>query len=214
MSGTAQIYADAQLTPTKQEIALEHGAIQELIGSARLLDPAGEVGIEFLFGNDEFGRLRQLPVTYRSAEVGDRATLTTLEHSELGTRWVSVALGDSVAVTAIIRAIVTAGEGAAYSAGEPAFDLQGSGGDEGSGDSQVQEAQIAEFSTQRAQGTVTIDGAVRGYILRMSNLPHAPRSAGGPTGTDYSTSRLNLVATPRHGECREPLVLAELVLTE
>lgn len=209
MSGIAEIYPDAQLSPTKEEIARRYSAIEHLQGSARLIDPAGEVGIEFLFGNDDSSRHRliQFPVTYRPTEIEPEGTLTEMEHSVLGHRYVTNALHDPVAVTEIIRTIVHGDTGADLSTGEPTkFSVKGSGQEP---DKQIEAAQIAEATRQRAVGTVTVNGHVQSYLLRMSNLPHPFRR--GTTG--YSTSKLNLTVTPTDGEGDE-LVIAELVLSD
>lgn len=211
MSGIAHIYPDAELQPTKAEIAKKFGAIDQIEGSARIVDPAGEVGIEILLGNDESGRLMQLPLTYRPSKISDHATLTEMDHSELGKRWVTAALSDNVAVTEIIRTILQGDDGAAHSDGPPPqFLLRGTGKKT---ETTVEEAQIAESTRQRAVGTVTVDDKVRGYLLRMTNLPH-PAQSGGALGTDYSTARLNLTATRADAPDEAPLVIAELIFPD
>lgn len=208
MSGTAELYPDAELNPTKSELAQNFAAITDLQGSARLVDPEGEVGIEFHFGLDDSGRLIHLPVTYRSAELSEQATLTTMEHSELGTRWVSAALSDPVAVTQIIRAIVQGDDGAEFSDGPgPQFLIKGSGDEP---ETDVVDAQIAEATRQRAVGTVTVGGEVQSYRLRISALPAPARSAS----TDYGTSRLHLSAVPAGDPGATPVVIAELALSD
>lgn len=208
MSGTAKLYPDAELNPTKAELAQNFASIKDLQGSARLVDPEGEVGIEFHFGLDDSGRLIQLPVTYRSAELSEQATLTTLEHSELGKRWVSSGLSDPVAVTQIIRTIVQGDDGAEFSDGPgPQFLIRGSGEQP---EAEVVDAQIAEATRQRAVGTVTVDGKVLSYRLRISALPVPARSAS----TDYGTSRLHLTAVPAQDPEATPVIIAELMLSD
>ena len=68
MSGEALIY-DAELNPTKDDIAARYAGIVTLLGSYRLVDPEEEVGIEILIGTDLDGRGVQLPLTYRSGDV-------------------------------------------------------------------------------------------------------------------------------------------------
>lgn len=211
MSGIAQIFPNAELNPTKAEIAKRFGAIVNVEGSARIADPAHEVGIEIILGTDESGRLMQLPMTYRPSPVDEQGTLTEMEHSELGKRWVTAALSDNVAVTEIIRTIVQGDDGAQHSDGPPpAFLLRGSGNRT---DAKVVEAQIAESTRQRAVGTVTIDDQVRGYLLRMTNLPH-PAQSGGSLGTDYSTARLRLTARRADDSEAAALVIAELIFPD
>lgn len=214
MSGTAEIYPDAELNPTKEEIARRYSPIENMLGTARLVDPAGEVGIEFIFGNDDSSRHRliQFPVTYRPSEISPEGTLTEMEHNILGRRYVTNALHDTVAVTEIIRAIVHGDDGAEYSDGPaPAFAIQGSGNEP---EKQIEEAQIADATRQRAVGTVTVDGQVQSFLLRMSNLPQPFKR--GTTG--YSTSKLHMTVSPAPGSDENAiegdLVIAELVLSD
>lgn len=195
MSGTAHIY-DADINPTKQEIVARYGAITDYEGSYRLVDFDGdEVGIEVHVGRDVEGRLSQMPVTYRSGEIDPLATLTTMEHSVLGTRWVSNALGDPIAVREFIRTIVTGDDGAEYSNGDtPVLDVRGSGEDK---DVEVGEVKLTEFTRQRAVGTVVINGSRRSFKLRMSNLLSPARV----NATGYTTPKLRLTGTtPAGGE--------------
>lgn len=208
MSGTAKLYADADLSPTKAELVEKFGAIKNPQGSARLVDPDGDVGIEFHFGLDDSGRLLLLPVTYRGAELNERATLTTMDHSVLGKRWVSAALSDPVAVTQIIRAIVQGDDGAEFSDGPgPQFLIRGSGKE---ADLDVVDAQIADSTRQHAVGTVTIGGTLQSYRLRIAVLPEPVRGAS----TDYGTPTLHMTAVPADNPDAKPVVIAELVLSD
>jgi hypothetical protein len=76
-----------------------------LIGSYRLDDPAGEVGIETQLVSD--GTITyQVPMTYRGTPLGNgaRASLiATAEHSELGTRWIYDAESDPLWREELIR---------------------------------------------------------------------------------------------------------------
>jgi hypothetical protein len=77
------------------------------VGSFRLDDPAGEVGMEcFLFGSAS-GSTLFVPVTYRDAPLwgGEASLLGTLEHSVLGTRYVYDACADPVFVATVLHAI-------------------------------------------------------------------------------------------------------------
>ncbi|KRF19956.1 hypothetical protein ASG90_19700 [Nocardioides sp. Soil797] len=81
------------------------------VGTFRLDDPAGEVGIEcFLFGSAS-GSTLFVPVTYRSAPLpdGDAHLLGTMQHSVLGERWVHDGCGDPVFVTTLAETIRTGG---------------------------------------------------------------------------------------------------------
>ncbi len=81
------------------------------VGTFRLDDPAGEVGIEcFLFGSSG-GTTLFVPVTYRDAPLpeAEAALLGTMEHSVLGTRFVYDACADPVFVTTVLDTIRTGG---------------------------------------------------------------------------------------------------------
>lgn len=194
MSGTAQIY-DAHLDPDKDYIARTFGGITEQLGSYRLVDGDGEVGIESLVGRDTDGRLIQLPLSYRAEQYSADQTLVELEHSVLGHRYVSNALGDPVAVRELIRTIVTADDGAAYSTGEqPYLAVQGSGSAYDA-DTEVGRVTLTEVSRQSAQGIVTINNRVRSFGLRLPRTLKAKKGAGA----DYDATRLYLSAPdPEH----------------
>lgn len=202
MSGIAQVYA-AELNPTKPEIARAHGDIQEILGSYRLVDHRhGQVGIEALIGPDGTGALVQLPLSYRADEVAPEHTLTGLDHSVLGRRYVSGALADPVAVYEIIRTIVTGDDGADYSDGTtPYFDIRGSG----TGDAEIAAVTIGETSPELVAGTVEVDGEPRSFELRMPRRP-----AELPDGD--SAGRFHLAAADPADPARRVL-LAELTLT-
>lgn len=77
------------------------------VGTFRLDDPAGQVGIEcFLFGSAT-GSTLFLPVTYRGAPLpaAGAALLGTMEHSALGTRYVYDACADPVFVATVLDTI-------------------------------------------------------------------------------------------------------------
>lgn len=81
------------------------------VGSFRLDDPAGEVGMEcFLFGSAS-GSTLFVPVTYRDAPLPSRevSLLGTMEHSVLGTRYVYDACADPVFVSTVLDAIRSGG---------------------------------------------------------------------------------------------------------
>lgn len=84
---------------------------REPVGSFRLDDPAGAVGMEcFLFGSGS-GSILFVPVTYRDAPLpGAEAGLVgTLEHSVLGTRFVYDACADPVFIATVLDTIRTGG---------------------------------------------------------------------------------------------------------
>ncbi|MGP6175051.1 CG0192 family protein [Corynebacterium sp. A21] len=191
MSGIAEIF-DAELNPDKNYIAQTIGGFKTLLGSYRLVDTIdGEGGIEVLIGRDQDDRLVQLPLTYRSTEVDPAHTLVELEHSVLGHRWVSNALGDPVAVREFIRTIITADDGAAYSDGTiPAVNIQGSGS-RYAADVEIGEVRLLESTNQRAEGTVVIDGRSRIFGLRLPRILAAKKAVG----VDYTATRLHLHGT-------------------
>lgn len=202
MSGIAQIY-DAELDPTKEHVAQRFGGFVTLLGSYRLVDPAGEVGIEVLVGTDFDGRVVQLPLTYRGAEADPRHTLTELEHSVLGRRWVSNALGDPVAVAQFIRTILTGDDGAEFSDGTPpVLDILGSGD---SADVEIADVELTEVTRQRAIGTVRVDDRLRGFKLLMQRVPGTMERIN----RGHNTTRLHLAGwLPARRDARR--VLAEL----
>ena len=215
MSGTAQIY-DAVLHPTKEEFTARFGAVVTLLGSYRLVDPADEVGIEIHIGRDGEGRLVQMPTTYRAEELDPAATFCSVDHSVLGTRWVSNALGDPVAVAQIIRTIVQGDDGAAYSNDSgPIVDVLGTGdpkapeGEPGSvvEDLEVGKVKLQEYTRQRAVGTVEIGDHVRSFELRLPNLLQTERTVA----RGFTTPRMHLTATPKDERLgTDDLIVAEL----
>lgn len=185
MSGVAKIY-DAELNPTKEDIAVRFGGIVSLLGSYRLVDPADEVGIEVLIGSDVDGRTVQLPLTYRDSELDPEHTLTEMDHSVLGKRWVSNALGDPVAVAQFIRTILEGDNGAERSDNVPSLlEIRGSGEEEKVAVSGVE---LTEVTRQRAVGTVLINDRRRSFQMR---IPQLLRNFN-LTGVDYNTPRLHL----------------------
>ncbi|RNE48208.1 CG0192 family protein [Corynebacterium alimapuense] len=174
MSGIVQIY-DAELNPTKEWIAASSGGVVTLLGSYRLADPAGKVGIEVLVGSDIDGRPVQLPLTYRAAELHSEHTLSEMEHSVLGRRWVSNALGDPVAVAAFIRVILEGDDAATRSDGVPAALVIRGSGDHSQ--VSVTEVELKEATRQRAIGTVVVDGQRKSFQLYLPHSLHRLHSS-------------------------------------
>lgn len=188
MSGIAEIF-DAQLNPGKEEVARTHGGVATLLGSYRLVDTVdGEVGIEVLIGRDAEDRLVQLPLSYRSTEIDPAQTLTRMEHSVLGQRWVSNALGDPVAVREFIRTILSGDDGATYSNGDtPLIDIRGAGTTE-DGEVELGEVELTTVTSQSVSGTLLLNGRIRAFTLRLPRLLGAKKSAGA----DHDAARLHL----------------------
>jgi hypothetical protein len=107
---------EATISPRKDELVApwlttrpwfdgEHE--REPVGSFRLDDPAGRVGIEcFLFGSAA-GTTLFVPLTYREAALPGAETglIGTMEHSVLGTRFVYDACVDPVFVATVLDTI-------------------------------------------------------------------------------------------------------------
>jgi hypothetical protein len=117
----ALVYPNATLTPSKRDLmdawlptrAWFDGADRKPVGSFRLDDPAGEVGLEgFLLGAEGAPTLF-LPMTYRAAALdgAEDHLIGTSEHSELGRRWIYDGCGDPVFVRALTHAILTGATG-------------------------------------------------------------------------------------------------------
>jgi hypothetical protein len=104
----AILHSSATIRPTKREL-LETvlGGSVDVVGTYRFDDPAGEVGIE-AFVVRRGDQLKHVVFTYRGAPVeGDDARLvSTMDHSELGQRWVYDGTTDAVALDCFRRALV------------------------------------------------------------------------------------------------------------
>lgn len=104
----AVVHSSATIRPTKPELleAVLDGPV-ELIGAYRFDDPEGEVGIEGFLVRRESG-LQHVLFSYRGAILAaDGARLvSTMEHSELGPRWVYDGATDPVALACVRRAIL------------------------------------------------------------------------------------------------------------
>lgn len=106
----------AELTPGKAEtlagwvprqpwFAGDPAAEPQVLGSPRLDDPDGEVGIETFLVRWGDGPVLQVPLTYRAAPLGAIDPVGVMEHSVLGRRWVYDGAADPVAVAALVAAI-------------------------------------------------------------------------------------------------------------
>ena len=104
----AIVHSSATIRPTKRELLeTELAGPVEVLGSYRFDDPAGEVGVEaFVVRHD--AQLHHVVFTYRGAPLeSDEARLvSTMEHSELGRRWIYDGTTDPVAVDCYRRAIL------------------------------------------------------------------------------------------------------------
>lgn len=112
MVAQAEIYADADLKPGKEYFhkeflrreGLAHDGVN-IIAAWRIVDPQGEVGMElFLAELSGVERLVQIPLTYRPQPLSnDAGLLGTMQHSELGQRWIYDARQDPTFHTALNR---------------------------------------------------------------------------------------------------------------
>lgn len=169
----AKIY-DAELTPTKDELAEKYSLISTQLGSYRAVDSDGKVGIEILVGEDSEGNLSQLALSYREADDALDDALTPMTHSELGERSVAYLTADPVAVREVIELIVTGGHGAEFSFGDPIFDVKGTGTRTGA---KVSDVHIQEHNSYTSFGEATIDGEETKFQMRVQkkvvNQEHA-----------------------------------------
>lgn len=177
MTAVAEIF-EAKLQPGKDEIAARYGNITDLQGFYRIVDPAGEVGIEVYVGTDGSDgsdgtdgseQLRQLSLTYRAAENLDpRAAdnpIVSMQHSVLGQRSVAYGMCDSVAVEQWVRTMMTGQRGAAFSNGiTPIFAIRGTGK---SPDAHISAVNLDKATADFAEGTVNVDGEVKRFELHF-----------------------------------------------
>lgn len=104
----AVVHSSATIRPTKQELleAVLDGPV-EVLGAYRFDDPEGEVGVEGFLVRRE-GAVRHILFSYRGAilAVEGAQLLSTMEHSELGPRWIYDGATDPVATACVRRAIL------------------------------------------------------------------------------------------------------------
>jgi hypothetical protein len=117
------LFHRAEITPTKAELIADWVPTQpwgpagdeplDVIGSYRVDDPEGRVGMEvhLVRAGDQ---VLQVPLTYRDAPLdgADAALITEMEHSVLGRRWVYDGLGDPRFVL-VLAAVAMTGQGEA-----------------------------------------------------------------------------------------------------
>lgn len=118
MTAIAEVYTDATLSPTKMELLAAwlptrswfDGDASDLaqVSSYRFVDPEGTVGMETMILTS-WGTTYQVPLTYRPEplEGGDDVLVGTIEHSELGTRYVYDGSEDPDYLAALHLAITT-----------------------------------------------------------------------------------------------------------
>ncbi|WJY68712.1 CG0192 family protein [Corynebacterium auris] len=163
---TAKIY-DAELQPTKEEVAASNSRIVELSGSYRVVDPEDVVGIEVLVGKDSDDNVVQLALTYRPAEEALDTELLRMQHSVLGERSVAYLTDDAVAVREIIATILRGAPGADFDNGEPIFPVRGNGT---SAEAEVSDVEIQDCNGWTSLGTALIDGEQHQFQLRIQRF--------------------------------------------
>lgn len=110
--------------PTQPWFTGDSSRLQSL-GSYRLDDPAGDVGMEghLLTAGDD--RVYHVPLSYRAAPLSDEVEggeafgVGTSEHGVLGTRWLSDAIGDPVFRATLASTIARGGHEAAEFVAQP-----------------------------------------------------------------------------------------------
>lgn len=162
---TAKIY-DAELDPTKDEMAARFSSITQLDGTYRAYDRDDKVGIEVLVGRDDEGNLTQCGLSYREEAMALDDALTPLTHSVLGPRSVAQLTADRVAVREFVQMILNGGQGADFSTGEPIFAVRGTG----SGETVVDNVVIETHDKLNSVGTLTVDGNEKRYQLRLQRV--------------------------------------------
>jgi hypothetical protein len=111
------IFHRAVIVPTKEEVLAQWLPTQawgapaeqmQVIGSYRLDDPNGRVGME-VFLVTAGDAVLQVPLTYRDEPLdgAEAALLVEMEHSVLGTRWVYDGLADPLFLTVLAAAAMT-----------------------------------------------------------------------------------------------------------
>lgn len=114
MSGNADVYTQATLSPSKLELLAPwlprqswfegDAADLERVAFFRFVDPDGEVGLDSMFLASG-GAVYHVPVTWRGAELEGGELIGTLEHSALGTRYCYDAATDPVYIAEVVRVI-------------------------------------------------------------------------------------------------------------
>ena len=131
MSGTADVYTQATLSPSKLELLAPwlvqqswfegDAADLERVAFFRFVDPDGEVGLDSMLIASG-GAIYHVPVTWRGSELEGGELIGTLEHSEMGTRYGYDATTDPVYVSELVRVITEGDTGSAITnveTGEP-----------------------------------------------------------------------------------------------
>lgn len=115
----------AAWVPRQSWFAGDPDAAPEILGSPRLDDPDGEVGVETFLVRFGDGPVLQVPLTYRAAPLAGVETVTVMEHSVLGRRYVYDGTTDPVYVGVVVATIAGAGREAALIRGDEVLPSRG-----------------------------------------------------------------------------------------
>ncbi|MDO5534498.1 MAG: hypothetical protein Q4F65_07595 [Propionibacteriaceae bacterium] len=192
MSGTADVYTQATLSPSKLELlapwlgqqAWFSGDSEDLerVAFFRFVDPDGEVGLDSMLLASA-GVVYHVPVTWRAEELDEGDLIGTLEHSELGTRYCYDATTDPVYVAELVRVIREGDTGADITNVETGQPL----------------APTAEVAGSGVTPGVDAQGAVR--LIRILDAEHedthAARGLLTATWTHEGTQREDVLAVLR-----------------
>lgn len=172
----AILHGNAHLTPTKPEMLGTWlprqpwfvGDISALhvVGSYRLDDPDGEVGLETILVRVGGGPILQVPWSYRSAPIdgADSYLVGTMDHTVLGTRWIYDALGDPVYQAVLATTILTGGTQAelirkladgSTEIIEPSVQVQGSGSAAGTAPADLEVLRVLDGTTPEGDEVLT-----------------------------------------------------------
>ncbi|MFZ2426778.1 MAG: hypothetical protein WAW71_01375 [Propioniciclava sp.] len=127
MSGTAEVYTTATLSPSKLDLLATwlpqqpwfDGDVAHLtrVAHYRLVDPDGEVGLDGMLIASS-GAVYHVPVSWRAEPLAEGTLIGTAEHSALGTRHGYDATTDPVFVAELLRVIREGDSGATFEAVE------------------------------------------------------------------------------------------------
>ena len=192
MSGTADVYTQATLSPSKLELLAPwlvqqswfegDAADLERVAFFRFVDPDGEVGLDSMLIASG-GAIYHVPVTWRGSELEGGELIGTLEHSELGTRYGYDATTDPVYVSELVRVITEGDTGSAITNVETGEPLPAT----------------AEVAGSGVTPGVDVQGAVR--LIRVLDAEHedthAARGVLTATWTYEGTEREDVLAVLR-----------------
>ncbi|MDO4762473.1 MAG: hypothetical protein Q4A31_11180 [Corynebacterium sp.] len=186
---------DATLSPTKAQMVEAVMGESTMWGAFRFVDPHGEVGIESILLRDG-DVVRQCAVTYRADHINPEHELCTMQHSVLGSRAVTRAVADPVAVLEFVRVILEGDTNAQRSDGIlPPLDIRGTG-TAGVDTLTLVDAELATITSDTVSGTCVRNGEKKHFQLHIPLVPELVEQAPALAliGTDKDGS-LYVLAT-------------------